>query len=92
MLEVIVFATVLVPIITALVEVIKKAVATPINLIPLIAVVVGLIVGATAYPFSELDMTLRLWAGVLAGLASTGLFELIKQRDGYSKEEEKNGL
>lgn len=88
MIEIIAFASVLVPVIAALVEVIKKAVSAPINLIPLIALVIGLIVGAAASPLNSLDLPMRLWAGALAGLASTGLFELIKQRDGYSKEDE----
>lgn len=87
MSEIMLFALVLVPIITALVEVVKKTVSTPINLIPLIAIVIGLLVGAL-YTFTELPLTSRLWAGLLAGMAATGLFELIKQRDGYSKEEE----
>lgn len=71
-----------------LVEVIKKAVPKPVNPIPFIALVVGVIIGAAAYPYSDLDLTMRLWSGGLAGLADTGLFELIKQRDGYSKEDE----
>lgn len=85
--EIIVFAMVLVPIITGLVEVVKKTVSTPINLIPLIAVVLGLLVGGL-YTYTELTLTSRLWAGLLAGMAATGLFELIKQREGYSKEDE----
>ena len=71
--EVLLFATVLLPIVTALVELIKK--------------VVGLIIGAVATPFTDFDIVLRLWAGGLAGLAGTGLFELVaKKRPGQTKE------
>ena len=88
MTEILFFASIIAPIVMALVEVIKKAVPTPVNLIPFIALVVGVIVGAAAYPFSDLELVMRLWSGGLAGLAGTGLFELIKQRDGYTKEDE----
>ncbi|MDN7241198.1 holin [Planococcus sp. N028] len=85
MTEVLLFSSIIAPIVMALVEVVKKTVNTPINLIPVIALVIGLIVGFAAQPFSDLDLTLRLWAGVLAGLAGTGLYETVKQRNGESK-------
>lgn len=88
MQDILLFASIIAPIVMALVEVVKKTVSTPINLIPVIALVIGLIVGGLSYPFSELDLTIRLWAGALAGLAGTGLFELVKQREGNSKEDE----
>jgi len=80
MQEVMIFATALAPIILALVELVKKTVnksgKVPANLIPLIALGIGLLVGAAASPFTDLDLVLRLWAGGLAGLSATGLFEL----------------
>lgn len=88
MQDILLFASVIAPVVMALVEVVKKTVSTPINLIPVIALVIGLIVGGLSYPISELDLTIRLWAGALAGLAGTGLFELVKQREGNSKEED----
>lgn len=88
MIDILFFASVLVPIITGLVEVIKRAVNLPINVIPVIALVVGLVVGFASSPFSDLELTIRLWAGVLAALAASGLFELVKQRDGYTKDGE----
>lgn len=88
MAEVLIFAAVLAPIITALVEMIKKAVSMPINFIPVLALLVGLLIGFAAQPFTDLDYVNRLWAGGLAGLAATGLFELVKQRDGQTKEGE----
>ena len=85
--EVLLFATVLLPIVTALVELIKKSINLPKNIVPLISLVVGLIIGAVATPFTDFDIVLRLWAGGLAGLAGTGLFELVaKKRPGQTKE------
>lgn len=86
MTEILLLVSVLTPIITALTEVVKKAVNTPLNLIPVIALFIGLLVGFAAQPFSDLDLYLRLWAGAIAGLTGTGLYEVVKQRDGESKE------
>lgn len=89
MTEVLIFATVLAPIILALVQLIKKTVNLKNNLVSLIALAVGLFVGAAAAPFTDLDIVLRLWAGGLAGLSATGLFELMDNQDGTTKEEGK---
>ncbi|GKV64667.1 MULTISPECIES: holin [unclassified Sporosarcina] len=86
MTEVLIFATVLAPIILALVQLVKKTVNIKNNLVSLIAFAVGLFVGVVAAPFTDLDIVLRLWAGGLAGLAATGLFELMDNQDGESKE------
>lgn len=83
--EVLLFATVLAPIVLALVELVKKTADLPVNLLPLIALVIGLLVGAAASPFTDLDIVLRLWAGGFAGLSATGLFELVKERAGTTK-------
>lgn len=83
--DVLIFATVLLPIVAALVELLKKTFPIRKNLIPAISVIVGLIIGAAAYPFTDMELVLRLWAGGFAGLAGTGLFELVKPRQGVSK-------
>lgn len=88
MTAVLFFATILVPIVTALVEVVKKATNIPVNFVSVLAVIVGLIIGFAAEPFTDLDYVNRLWAGGLAGLASVGLFEVVKQREGLKKEGE----
>jgi hypothetical protein len=74
--QVLIFATILVPIVTALVELVKRTVKMPRNFVPLLAFVLGFVVAALAYPFTDLAIDLRLWAGAFAGLAATGLFEL----------------
>lgn len=86
MADVLIFSAILAPIITALVEMVKKAINVPVNFLPVIALLIGLLIGFAAQPFTDLDYVNRLWAGGLAGLAATGLFELVKQRDGQTKE------
>lgn len=85
MQDVLIFATVLAPILTALVQLVKKSVKLPTNVIPALSFVIGIGLGAVAYPFTDLDLVLRLWAGGFAGLAATGLFELGAKREGTTK-------
>lgn len=85
MQDVLLFASVIAPIIFALVELIKRTVTFPKNYVPLIALVIGLAVGFAAQPFTDLDLVLRLWSGALAGLSATGLFELFNKREGETK-------
>lgn len=85
MLDVLILATILLPIIVAVVELAKKAVNIKKNYVPLIAVVLAVMIAAAAYPFTELNLVMRLWAGLLAGLASTGLFEITKYREVFAK-------
>ncbi len=84
--NVIAFASVLSVIILAAVQLVKKTVPVPNNFIPLVGLVVGLLIGWAAQPFTDLSLTLRLWSGALAGLSATGLFELVlSNRLGTSK-------
>ena len=80
-----IFATVVSPIVLAVIQLIKSTVTVKKNLVPLVALIVGLVVGAIAYPFTDLDLTLRLWSGAFAGLTATGLFEIGNQRNGTTK-------
>ncbi|MHA6533045.1 holin [Paenibacillus sp. BAC0078] len=70
------FASVLAVFILALVQLIKNNINLPRNAVPFIGLGIGLLIGAAAYPFTNLELTLRLWSGGLAGLSATGLFEL----------------
>lgn len=83
--DVLIFATILAPILTALVQLVKKTVKMPTNLVPAISFVIGIGLGAVAYPFTDLELVLRLWAGGFAGLAATGLFEIGAKREGTTK-------
>ncbi|UPK47242.1 holin [Paenibacillus pabuli] len=81
------FASVLAVFVLAAVQLVKNTVKMPSNIVPIVGLVLGLLIGAAAYPFTTLDVTLRLWAGGLAGLSATGLFELaFSKRPGTTKE------
>lgn len=85
--DVLAYASVLAVFVLALVQLVKNSITMPKNLIPFAGLAIGLLIGAAAYPFTDLDLTLRLWAGGLAGLSATGLFELaFSKRDGTTKE------
>ncbi|WP_340005170.1 holin [Paenibacillus sp. FSL K6-0276] len=85
--DVMAFASILAVFVLALVQLVKNSINIPRNAVPIIGLLIGLLIGAVAYPFTELDIVLRLWAGGLAGLSATGLFELVfKDRPGTTKE------
>jgi len=87
MTAVLLFATVIVPIVLGVVELIKQSAYETLNknLIPLIAFAVGIFIGFAGQPFTDLDLVMRIWSGALAGLASTGLFELGNDRNEGAK-------
>ncbi|WP_017812837.1 holin [Paenibacillus shenyangensis] len=85
--DVLAFASTLAVIILALVQMVKMAITIPKNLVPVLGMMIGLLIGAVAYPFTELDLVARLWAGGLGGLSATGLFELaFNPKNGTTKE------
>lgn len=85
--DVLAYASVLAVFVLALVQLVKKTINVPNNILPMIGLIIGLLVGAAAYPFTDLEIVLRLWAGGLAGLSATGLFELaFSNRSGTTKE------
>lgn len=85
--SVLAFSTVISVFVLAAVEGIKRTINVRRNALPAVGLVVGLMIGWLAFPFTELDLILRLWAGALAGLSATGLFELaFSKRDGTTKE------
>lgn len=88
MTEVLAFAIILLPIVLAVTELIKRTTQVNKQLLPLTAFVVGLFIGFIAWPFTDLEWALRLWAGGLAGLSATGLFELGSKSAEYVKGDE----
>lgn len=85
--NVLAFATVIAVFVLAAVEGIKRTVNVRRNALPAVGLVVGLLIGWVAYPFTDLELVLRLWSGALAGLSATGLFELaFSKREGTTKE------
>lgn len=46
--------------------------------LPAISILIGLVIGALVYPFTDLNLTLRLWSGFFAGAGASGLYDLTK--------------
>lgn len=83
--QVLVFATILIPIVTALTELVKRTVNLKVNYIPAVSFIFGLLVGFAGKIFTELPLDARLWAGAIAGLSAVGLYEALVQRSGTTK-------
>ncbi len=77
MVEILAMATIIAPVTGGLVQAIKNATQVNKRYLPVMAVGVGITLGATAY-FLDVELGVRLWAGGVSGLASVGLFELGK--------------
>lgn len=87
--QVLSFASILAVFVMSLVQLVKTTLNINKNLVPLVGILVGLLIGVVAYPFTDMDLVLRLWSGGLAGLSATGLFELaFNKRDGNTKDKE----
>lgn len=78
MVEILSLATFLAPITSGIVQAIKSAEIIDKRFIPLLAVVIGMFLGAAAF-FINIELIERIWAGGISGLASVGLFELGKK-------------
>ncbi|MEI3607703.1 holin [Pseudogracilibacillus sp. SE30717A] len=77
MFEVLAMATAIAAVTSGVVQAIKKTEKINKRYMPLVAILVGLILGALAL-FMDIGLVERLWAGGISGLAATGLFELGK--------------
>lgn len=78
MVEILAMATAIAAVTNGVVQAIKKTEKISKNYLPLVAILVGLILGALAV-FVEIGLVERLWAGGISGLAAVGLFELGKK-------------
>ena len=78
MAQVLVMVAALTPIVTALVEAIKRAFfAGNTRYVPLVSIGVGLVAGiAGSYIFAE-SLPLMALAGAIAGLAASGLYKVL---------------
>ena len=87
--QIIAFAGVISVITIVLTEVIKRTKAIPKNIIPIISIFIGVIVGGlTAFIpeiVSELSIAGRLLAGLISGLMATGIWETFKDKKGTSE-------
>lgn len=61
--NVLAFASVLAVFVMALVQLVKNSINLPKQAIPAVGLVIGLLVGAVSYPFTDMTLVLRLWAG-----------------------------
>jgi hypothetical protein len=73
------FSSLLAPLVTAIMELLKRTFPIPKKYIPISSFFVGLLIGILASPLTEMDAELRLWSGGIAGLAATGLYEIGKK-------------
>lgn len=80
MYQVLVFATILAPIVTAMMELLKRSFPRLKPYHAVLSLIVGALLGAAAYPFTDFELTARLWAGGVAGLASAGLYNTFSSR------------
>lgn len=84
MVEILAIATLIAPITSGAVQSVKKATNVNKRYLPVLAVGVGVILGAAAF-FVDIGIGERIWAGGISGLASVGLFELGKNSKGEDK-------
>lgn len=76
MTNVLTAATVIVPIVMALTQLLKKQLNDN-KLLPVANIVIGVIIGGLwAISFADTDLVLYLWAGLVAGLAAGGFYDL----------------
>ena len=74
--EILMFATILAPIVVGLTEMIKRMTVVPERYLSVVALFLGFAIGVAAAPITDMDIWLRLWSGGIAGLSSVGLFEI----------------
>lgn len=77
MVEILAMATAIATVTSGVVQAIKKTEKINKKYMPLVAILVGLVLGSAAV-FMDIGLVDRLWAGGISGLAATGLFELGK--------------
>lgn len=87
--QILIFSVAIAAITMGLVQVIKQTQRIPINYIPAISCLVGMLLGAFTIVIPELAPDMSPWAKVLAGLisglAATGAYEFATDRKGYTK-------
>ncbi|WP_409370272.1 holin [Lysinibacillus sp. 38-6] len=71
-------AIVMVAIVLAIAEVLKKTFKINTQYMPLTSVVIGIFIGLGCWPLSEHPLYVMLMAGFVAGLTASGTFDLLK--------------
>lgn len=89
--QIITFATIISVLTIGIIQGVKRTGSIPKNIIPLISIVIGGIIGGVSafIPeiFSELSVGARILGGVISGLMATGLWETGKRRSGKTKDD-----
>lgn len=75
--QILLLVSILTPIVTGVVELIKH-VGLNTKYAPLAAIVSGIALAAL-YFFGDMELSVRLWAGLLAGLAASGFYSNVKE-------------
>lgn len=76
--QVLLLVSVLTPIVAGIVELLKH-VGLNTKYAPLTAICIGIAL-AVLYTFGSIELSMRLWAGLLAGLAASGFYSQIKEQ------------
>lgn len=71
-------AMVMVAIVLAVAEVLKRTFNINTQYMPITSVVIGIFVGVICWPLSEYPLYMMLMAGFIAGLTASGTFDLLK--------------
>ncbi|WP_179124075.1 holin [Marinococcus halophilus] len=72
---------------TALMQLLKNALTLPKKYVPLLTLGLGVLLALIPFPFVDVALAERIWAGALSGLGGTGIFEAIRQdKQGKTKE------
>lgn len=71
-------AAIMVAIVLAVSEVLKKTFNLNTQYMPITSVVIGIFIGLVLWPLAEYPMYVMLMAGFIAGLTASGTFDLLK--------------
>ncbi|ANQ64177.1 holin [Staphylococcus equorum] len=89
--QIVTFATIISVLSIGIVQGVKQTGAIPKNIIPLISIVIGGVIGGVSVfipeIFSDLSIGARILGGIISGLMATGLWETGKQRNGKTKQD-----
>lgn len=75
--EILVMATGIMGLVLGFVELVKITFNVNERYLPLASIITGTVFGGLAF-FMDIELTIRLWAGAIAGLSASGLFDGIK--------------
>lgn len=78
-IDIMIFVSFLTPIAAAVTEVLKMTFTSiPQRFNTLLAILVSIVLAALSGVFTDLDITMRLWSGLFAGLASAKVYDITK--------------